>query len=108
MDQRALWGRLKDSLEGEEVSMGLFQVFSSKVCSKEIAADRLKLILVHDRATISPDFLENIKSELLKTVSNYAEVDDGEIEIRLTNADEYNGSSPALVASIPIKKVKTR
>ena len=88
--------------------MSLFQIFSSKVCSKEIAADRLKLILVHDRATISPDFLENIKEELLKTVSNYAEIDSGEIEIKITTADEYNGNSPALVASIPIKKVKNR
>lgn len=88
--------------------MGLFQIFSTKVCSKDVAADRLKLILVHDRATISPDFLDNIKEELLKTVSNFAEIDGGEIEIRLTTADEYNGSSPALVANIPIKKVKTR
>lgn len=88
--------------------MGLFQIFSTKVCSKDVAADRLKLILVHDRATISPDFLDNIKEELLKTISNFAEIDGGEIEIRLTTADEYNGTSPALVANIPIKKVKTR
>lgn len=86
--------------------MGLFEIFSTKVSSKDVAADRLKLILVHDRATLSPDFLDNIKEEILKTVSNYAEIDGGEIEIRLTNADEYNGNSPALVASIPIKKVK--
>lgn len=86
--------------------MGLFQIFSTKISSKDVAADRLKLILVHDRATLSPDFLDNIKAELLKTVSNYAEIDGGEIEIRLTTADEYDGNSPALVASIPIKKVK--
>lgn len=89
--------------------MDLFKIFSSKVSSKDIAADRLKLILVHDRATVSPDFLENIKLELLKTISNYAEIDSGEeIEVRITTSDEYDGSSPALVASIPIKKVKTR
>ena len=89
--------------------MGLFKIFSSKVSSKDIAADRLKLILVHDRATVSPDFLENIKVELLKTISNYAEIDSGEeIEVRITTSAEYDGSSPALIASIPIKKVKTR
>ncbi len=89
--------------------MDLFKIFSSKVSSKDIAADRLKLILVHDRATVSPDFLENIKVELLKTISNYAEIDSGEeIEVRITTSDEYDGSSPALIASIPIKKVKTR
>jgi len=58
--------------------MDLFKIFSSKVSSKDIAADRLKLILVHDRATVSPDFLENIKMELLKTISNYAEIESGE------------------------------
>ncbi len=89
--------------------MDLFKIFSSKVSSKDIAADRLKLILVHDRATVSPDFLENIKMELLKTISNYAEIESGEdIEIRITTSDEYDGNSPALVASIPIKKVKRR
>ncbi|MEG1255153.1 cell division topological specificity factor MinE [Clostridium sp.] len=89
--------------------MDLFKVFSSKVSSKDIATDRLKLILVHDRATVSPDFLENIKLELLKAISNYAEIDSGEeIEVRITTTDEYQGNSPALVASIPIKKVKTR
>ncbi|MEG0133634.1 MAG: cell division topological specificity factor MinE [Clostridium sp.] len=89
--------------------MDLFKIFSTKVSSKDIATDRLRLILVHDRATISPDFLENIKMELLKTISNYAEIDSGEaIEIRLTTSDEYQGSSPSLIASIPIKKVKAR
>lgn len=87
--------------------MGLFKIFPPKgSASKEVAADRLKLILVHDRATVSPDFLENVKAELLKVVSNYAEVERGEIELRFTTNDEYEGSSPALVASIPIKKVK--
>ena len=42
--------------------MGLFKIFPPKgSTSKEVAADRLKLILVHDRATVSPDFLEMLK-----------------------------------------------
>lgn len=86
--------------------MSLFKIFPSKVSSKDVAADRLKLILVHDRATVSPDFLESVKAELLKVVSNYAEVGRGEIEIKFTNTDEYDGTSPVLVANIPIKKVK--
>lgn len=86
--------------------MGLFKIFPSKVSSKDVAADRLKLILIHDRATVSPEFLENVKAELMKVISNYAEIDRGEIELRFTTNEEYEGSSPALVASIPIKKVK--
>jgi cell division topological specificity factor len=86
--------------------MDLFKMFSNKVSSKDIASDRLKLILIHDRADFSPDFLEMIKCDLLKVISNYAEVDNGEVEVRLTRTEEYEGNSPALIASIPIKKIK--
>jgi cell division topological specificity factor len=68
----------------------------------------LKLILIHDRADFSPDFLEMIKGDLLKVISNYAEIDDGEIEVKLTRTEESEGHSPALIASIPIKKVRGR
>lgn len=86
--------------------MDLFKIFSSKVFSKDIASDRLKLILIHDRADFSPDFLEMIRADLLEVISKYAEVDTGEIEVRMTKTEEYEGSSPALLASIPIKKIK--
>ncbi|MBU3189760.1 cell division topological specificity factor MinE [Clostridium bowmanii] len=86
--------------------MNLFKMFSSKVFSKDIASDRLKLILIHDRADFSPDFLEMIKADILKVISKYADIETGEIEVRLTTTEEYEGSSPALIASIPIKKIK--
>lgn len=86
--------------------MNLLKLFSSKVFSKDIASDRLKLILIHDRAEFEPDFLEMIKSDILKVISKYAEVETGDIELRLTTKDEYEGNSPALIASIPIRKIK--
>ncbi|MBU3160139.1 cell division topological specificity factor MinE [Clostridium frigoris] len=86
--------------------MNLFKIFSNKIFSKDIASDRLKLILIHDRADISPDFLEMIKSDILKVISKYAEIETGDIEVRLTTTDEYEGNSPALIANIPIKKIK--
>jgi len=86
--------------------MNLFKLFSSKVFSKDIASDRLKLILIHDRADFSPDFLEMIKADILAVISKYAEVETGEIEVKLTTTEEYEGSSPALIASIPIRKIK--
>ncbi|WP_298837689.1 cell division topological specificity factor MinE [Clostridium sp.] len=86
--------------------MNLFKIFSNKIFSKDIASDRLKLILIHDRADISPDFLEMIKSDILQVISKYAEIETGDIEVRLTTTDEYEGNSPALIANIPIKKIK--
>ena len=86
--------------------MDLFKMFSSKPSPKDVARDRLQLILIHDRADISPEFLENIKCELLKVISNYAEFDSGDIEVKLTRTEETEGSAPALVASIPIKRMR--
>ena len=86
--------------------MDLFKLFSSKSSSKEVAKDRLKLILIHDRADLSPELLEMIKGEILKVISTYAEIDSTEVEVKLTRTDESEGNSPALIASIPIKKIK--
>jgi cell division topological specificity factor len=86
--------------------MNLFNIFSNKVFSKDIASDRLKLILIHDRAEFAPDFLEMIKCDILKVISKYAEIETGDIELRLTTKEEYEGNSPALIASIPIRKIK--
>jgi len=86
----------------------LFKLFSSKPSPKEVAKDRLQLILIHDRADVSPEFLEIIKGEILKVLSNYADFDNRDIEVKLTRTEEGEGSSPALVASIPIKNMKKK
>ena len=39
--------------------MDLFKMFSgSKTSSKDVAKDRLKLILIHDRSDFSPELLD--------------------------------------------------
>lgn len=86
--------------------MDLFKFFTGKPSSKEVAKDRLKLILIHDRSNVSPELLEMMKSDILDVISKYVVIDDGEIDVRLTKTEEIEGSSPALVASIPIKKMK--
>lgn len=84
--------------------MDLLKIFSSKPSSKDVAKDRLQLILIHDRSDISPEFLEMIKGDLLKVIANYAELDSGEIDVKLIRTEPAEGNSPALVASIPIKR----
>lgn len=88
--------------------MNLLNLFSRKTTPKEVAKERLQLILIHDRSDLSSEFLEAIKGELLKVISNYAEFDTKDIEISITRTDEDEGNAPALVASIPIKKMKKR
>ena len=88
--------------------MDLFKLFSNRSASKEVAKDRLKLILIHDRSDLSPELLELIKGEIMKVISTYAEIDSSEVDIRLTRTDESEGNSPALIASIPIRRIKSK
>ncbi|WHH61662.1 cell division topological specificity factor MinE [Petroclostridium sp. X23] len=84
------------------------KLFSRGGSSKDIARDRLKLVLIHDRANVSPQFLEMLKSEIMKVISNYIEIQDDELDIQLTRAksEEGDGVVPALIANIPIKNMK--
>lgn len=70
--------------------------------SKEIAKERLRLVLVHDRASVSPQTLESLKIDLIRVISNYMEINENEMEIIL----EKNGTSVALVANIPVNRMK--
>ena len=88
--------------------MDFLKIFGREsVSSKDIAKERLRLILIHDRANVSPKFLEMIKSRLIDIISDYMEIDEEGLEVKLTRMDkEKDVTVPALVANIPIKKVK--
>ena len=89
--------------------MDSFKWFNRSTSSKDIAKERLKLVLIHDRANVSPQFLEMIKGELIKVISDYMEIDEAGLEIKLTRTKrEIDDSTvPALVANIPIKRMKS-
>jgi len=70
--------------------------------SKNLAKERLRLVLVHDRANISPQMLEDLKNDLIKVISNYMEIDVEALEVNLDSSD----NTVALVANIPVKKMK--
>jgi cell division topological specificity factor len=87
--------------------MDLFKMFSTRTSSKDVAKERLKLILIHDRAKVDPELLESIKEDILRVLSKYLEIDSGEIDVKVTTTEEIQGDSPALIASIPIKRMKS-
>ncbi|MHB1407490.1 MAG: cell division topological specificity factor MinE [Desulfitobacteriaceae bacterium] len=70
--------------------------------SKNVAKERLRLVLVHDRATISPHMLNQLKEDLIKVISNYMEIDESSLEVNLNQDDR----EVALVANIPVIKMK--
>lgn len=87
--------------------MGLFDLFKKKN-SGDVAKDRLKLLLVSDRANCSPDVMEMIKNDIINVISKYMVIDTDALDIQITQteSDSNNGSVPALFANIPIKDMK--
>ena len=85
-----------------------FMDFFKKKNSGNVAKDRLKLLLISDRADCSPDVMENIKNDSIQVISKYMEIDaEGlDIQITQTESDGNNGAVPALFANIPIKDLK--
>ena len=90
--------------------LDLSKIFGRKNKSKDTAKDRLKLVLVHDRANVSPEFLQKIKDEIMQVLAKYIDVTDGELDINITTAQSEDGKScvPALTANIPIKSIKQK
>ncbi len=82
-------------------------VFNKKSSSKDIAKDRLKLVLVHDRVNCSTQVLEMLKTDIIRVISNYMEIDEDELDINITEtmSEEKGVNVPMLYANIPIKSM---
>jgi cell division topological specificity factor len=78
------------------------RILGKESASKNIAKERLRLVLVHDRATISPHMLNKLKEDLIKVISNYMEIDESALEVNLNQDDR----EVALIANIPVVKMK--
>ena len=72
--------------------------------SKEIAKDRLKVVLIHDRANISPEVMQALKNDIIEVISHYMDINKNEMEISLENDD----NSVALLANIPENRIKNQ
>ena len=76
--------------------------------NKDAAKERLHLVLMQDRANVSADFLDMMRREIIEVIKKYIDVEDSEIDVRLTNKQNGDGTTgaPALYANIPIKSIK--
>lgn len=70
--------------------------------SGHAAKERLRLVLVHDRASVAPELLDMLKEDLLQVISRYLEVDSAGLAVALERSED----SVALVANIPIRRVR--
>ncbi len=80
----------------------ILKLFGGKSDSSEQAHKRLKLVLIHDQANVSPQIMEHIKNDIIKVISNYIEIDQRAMDISLEN----DADAVAIVANIPVNRVR--
>ncbi len=82
----------------------LYRVFGKdNSASKNVAKERLRLVLVQDRASVSPQLLENLKTDLIAVITKYMDIDEQALEVNFNNVDD---NSVALYANIPVIGMK--
>lgn len=70
--------------------------------SRSVAKDRLKLVLMHDRADIPAPMLDQMRQEIIAVIAKYVEINEADLRVDLERAD----SVVALVANIPIRRIR--
>lgn len=70
--------------------------------SKNVACNRLKLVLMQDRTNLSPAIMERMRNELIDLLSKYLELDRELLDLNFEQEDEQM----ALMLSIPVIRAK--
>lgn len=82
---------------------GFFQVQEkTEDASKDVACNRLKLVLMQDRTNLTPQLLERMRGEMIDLLSKYVEMDREALELNFAQ----EGDSMALMLSIPVLRAK--
>lgn len=87
--------------------MSLFSIFKRK-SSRQVAKDRLKILLISDRVNCSPEMMELIKNDIAHVISKYMKIDTDSMDIQITKtgASGRESKMPVLYANIPILDIK--
>ncbi|MBR6162486.1 cell division topological specificity factor MinE [bacterium] len=87
-----LYSRIMDFFQGEKGEQ-----------TSQCAANRLQVILMHDRTKLDAVTMGKMREELIEVFSKYVIIDKEELEIGLKS----EGDSVALMLNIPIIRAKT-
>jgi len=72
--------------------------------SAQLAKERMKLVLIHDRTDLSPTELEQLKDELIDVISRHVEIEPQAVRIEMAQ----DGRQQRLIADIPLRAVHKR
>lgn len=70
--------------------------------AKDVACNRLRVVLMQDRTNLTPELLQRMRKELIELLSKYVEMDNDALEL---NFDQEDGQM-ALMLSIPVIRAK--
>lgn len=83
--------------------LGFFrQAEKEEETSKDVACNRLRVVLMQDRTNLTPELMERMRKELVELLSKYVEMDKEALELNL----EQDGDQVALMLSIPVIRAK--
>lgn len=80
------------------------RVFRREKKSAQQAKERLKLVLIHDRAALNPGKLDLLKDELIDVISRHIDIDPSAVRIKVAQ----DGQQQRLIAEIPIIPLNRR
>ena len=78
------------------------QTESEEESAKNVACNRLRVVLMQDRTNLTPELLQRMRRELVELLSKYVEMDKDALELNF----DQEGDQMALMLSIPVIRAK--
>ena len=70
--------------------------------AKDVACNRLRVVLMQDRTNLTPELLQRMRRELVELLSKYVEMDKDALELNF----DQEGDQMSLMLSIPVIRAK--
>ena len=82
--------------------LSLFKQTEKEENAKDVARNRLRVVLMQDRTNLTPELLQRMRKELVELLSKYVEMDKEALELNF----DQEGDQMALMLSIPVIRAK--
>ncbi|MCR5266436.1 MAG: cell division topological specificity factor MinE [Cyanobacteria bacterium RUI128] len=82
--------------------LSFFSKTDEKSNAKDVACNRLKLVLMQDRTNLTPAIMDRMRRELVELLSKYMELDRELLDLNFEHEDDQM----ALMLSIPVIRAK--